>query len=141
MEETKAVSSQSDARASSLENKASGSSCESVPSLYAVLTREAQCQALIDDAYARQEEALRAAADQAPGLARGDMDGARKRADLIREDIDKATAKTLAEIKTASTEQCKKLSDSRGTLNEDAHGFVIGLVTGISEEPASAGLA
>jgi|GEM_PF-3994424 len=102
----------------------------SVPSLYAVLSREAQFQAIVEEAYARREQAVEDAYSRAPELVSGDMTDVYERVDRIRERIAESMRAEIEEIEKRSKENCKKFRAQQGSYNEEAREYVMGLVTG-----------
>jgi hypothetical protein len=104
--------------------------CQAVPSLYAVLAREAAFQNLVDDAYARQEIAIEEAYGHAPELATGDMTDVYKRTDAIRAKIAKSTREEIEELEEQSRRNCEKFASQQGSYSEKAREYVIGLIAG-----------
>ena len=113
--------------------------CKAVPSLYAVLTREIECQGLIEEAYARQEQAIAQAHARAPELAGGDMTHAHQRAEKSRRRIEEDTRVEIEAIAQESNRNCKRFHKQRGAHNEKAHEYVVGLITGTLAPDAQQG--
>jgi vacuolar-type H+-ATPase subunit H len=104
--------------------------CEAVPSLYAVLSREAEFQNLVKEAYERQEKAIEDAYERAPELVTGDMTPVYERVDKIRAEIAKSTQVEIDDLEQQSAHNCEKYHSQKGAYNDKARDYVIGLITG-----------